>query len=72
MLVVILVAFTIIVAAVTIIEPAVMIIVEPLLMVIVVVALVAIRIGNPFSFLGVDVLVCYMYQFADGRGPLAV
>jgi hypothetical protein len=35
-------------------------------------ALVAIRVGSPFSFLGIDVAICYLYQLTDGRGPLAI
>ena len=30
------------------------------------------RAGSPFSFFGIDVSICYLYQLTDGGGPLAV
>jgi uncharacterized BrkB/YihY/UPF0761 family membrane protein len=72
LLAVILVMLTIIMAAVVIVVATVAIVVAPLIMAIVVAMLIVIRMSSPFSFLDVGVAVCYLYQFADGRRPLAV
>jgi hypothetical protein len=71
-LVVVLVMLVIIMVAVTIVVATVAIIVAPLIVSIVIAAVVAIRTDNPFGFLGVDVVICYLYQFTDGHGPLVV
>ena len=39
---------------------------------VIVAALVVSGTGSPFSFFGVGISVCYLYQFADGCGPLVV
>ena len=67
-LVVILVAVTVI-AAVLIITAAIAVIVAPVLMTVIIAALV---VGSLFGFSDIDVSICYLYQFADGSGPLAV
>jgi hypothetical protein len=48
----------IIMAAVAIIAVTVTIVVAPLVMTVVIAALVAIRMGNPFSFLSIGVAIC--------------
>jgi hypothetical protein len=71
-LVVVLAMLAIIMVAVAIVVATVAIIVAPLVATIIIAAVVAIRTGSPFGFLGVDVAVCYLYQFTNGHGPLAV
>ena len=61
-----------VVAAVLVIMAAVAVVVAPVFTMVIVVALVVSRAGNPFSFFGVGISVCCLYQFADGCGPLAV
>jgi uncharacterized membrane protein len=62
----------IIMAVIMIVVAPIMIVVAPILLAIIVTALVAIRMGSPFGFLGVGVAICYLYQFTSGRGPLEV
>ena len=61
-----------VVAAVLVITAAVTIVVAPVFTTVIVAALVVSRAGNPFGFFSVGLPVCYLYQFADGCGPLAV
>ena len=63
-LAVILAAVTV-VAAILIITTTVAIIIAPIFTTVIIVV-------GPFSFFGVGISVCYLYQFADGCGPLAV
>jgi len=63
---------TLVMAVVMIIVAAVTIVVAPFFTTVVMTALGAIRAGGPFSFLGVGVTICYLYQLTDGHGPLAV
>ena len=70
-LMVILAAVTVVVAVV-IVMTAVAVVIAPVFMSVIVAAMVVGRVGNPFSFFGVSVPVCYLYQFAYGCGPLAV
>jgi hypothetical protein len=63
---------TVVSAMLAIIMAVVAIIVAPIVTTVVVVAVVAIRTGNPFSFLSFGIAICYLYQFANGRGPLAI
>ena len=68
----IILAAVVVVTAVMIIMVAVTVVVAPIFMTVIVAALVVSRVGSPFSFFGVSVFVCYLYQFTDGSGPLVV
>ena len=43
-----------------------------IVMAVIITALVVSGAGSPFGFFGVDISVCYLYQFTNGCGPLVV
>ena len=61
-----------IMAEVAVIMAMITIIIAPFFAMIVMTALGAIGMGGPFSFFGVSIAVCYLYQLTDGCRPLAV
>ena len=63
---------TVIVAAVLVVTAAVVVVVAPVFMTVIVASLVMSRAGSPFGSFCIGISVCYLYQFADGCGPLAV
>ena len=61
-----------VVAAVLYVIVVVGVIIAPIFMMVIIATLVVSGAGSLFNFFSSDISVCYLYQFADGCGPLVV
>ena len=61
-----------VIATVLIVTAVVVVIVAHVFTSVIIAVLVVGGAGSLFSFFGVGVPICYLYQFANGSGPLAV
>ena len=65
-------AVVVIIVVIVIVMTVVAVIVASVFTLVIIAALVVGGASNPFSFFGIGVPICCLYQFADGCGPLAV
>ena len=61
-----------VVAVVLVIMTVIVVIVAPVITMVIIAALMVSRAGSPFNFFDVSILVCHLYQFANGCRPLVV
>ena len=57
---------------VLVVTVAVVVVIAHVFTMVIVAVLVVSGAGSPFSFFGVGISVCCLYQFIDGYGPLVV